>query len=95
MFGDIPALARQFKLHNIESTTSDGSWPDYVRDFCNHIVLQKHCDLTVIEDDQQAASQKTAEVESCVLGIITGFGAKYRDLASALIRRKFARKIHE
>ncbi|XP_031630084.1 uncharacterized protein LOC116345129 [Contarinia nasturtii] len=86
MFGDIPSLAHQYQLHNIELTT----WPDHVRDYCNQLVLDKHCDLTVIEADRNADAQGTSEVEYCKLDLLN----KHKDLATALIKCGYARLIN-
>ncbi|XP_055316660.1 RING finger protein 17 [Sitodiplosis mosellana] len=90
-FGDIPALTRQYQLHNIQPTTSNGLWPDHVRNFCSMLIVERHCDLIVIDDNQSNGAEATQEVESCRLDLLT----KHKDLATALIKNGHAQLIFD
>lgn len=89
MFGDIPILSRQYKLHNIQPTTETGIWPEHVRDFCIALAHDKHCNLVVI--DKRSANGTHDGIEMCRLDLLT----KHKDLASALIARGYATYIDE
>lgn len=91
MFGDIPVLTRQYQLHNIQSTAPDGLWPEPVRNFCNNLIVERHCDLIVVDDERYNGAGATPEMENCRLDLLT----KHKDLATALISRGFAKLIHE
>lgn len=87
MFGDIPILIRHYQLHNIQSSTADGFWPDYVQNFCTDLIVERHCDLIVIDD--QHTNGAIPDVEYCHLNLMS----KHKDLATALISRGYAKLV--
>lgn len=92
-FGDIPILARQYQLYNIQPNTSNGLWPEHVRNYCTNLIIEHHCDLVIIghdDDRSDEAAAVTPDVEYCRLDLLT----KDKDLASALLARDYARLIH-
>lgn len=88
MFGDIPVLTRQYQLPYIQPTTSDGLWPEHVRNFCSDLIVERHCDLVIIDGPNGA--EAASEVENCRLDLLT----RDRDLATALITRGYAKPAH-
>lgn len=89
MFGDIPILSRRYQLHNIQPATETGLWPEHVRNFCIYLVINKHCNLDVI--DKRSANGTNDEPEMCRLDLLT----KHKDLATALIACGYAKCIKE
>lgn len=85
MFGNIPVLARQYQLHNIRPLNADGIWTDHARQFCINLVVEKQCNLLVM-NEPPTESSAAYEIETCKLEIFT----KQKDLASALVMNNLA-----
>lgn len=47
IFADVPTLAIPYRLINIRSKTSDGSWPINVIDFCTEEIVENSCTIRV------------------------------------------------
>lgn len=90
MFGNIPVLARLYQLHNIGPLDANGLWPENARQFCTELVVEKQCNLIVIQAPPTESSS-TFDIETCKLEIFN----KHKDLASALVANNFARWIVE
>lgn len=84
MFGDIPVLSRLYQLDNIRSKSEDGLWPDYVREFCGDLVVERQCN--VIVTDHLYTTKSPDQPTLCKLEIFT----RDRDLATALVTREMA-----
>lgn len=87
MFGDIPVLARLYALDNIKAPNDHEEWPEYVRDFCINTVVDKQCNLIVVEAESDTKSPD--DPEFCILEIFT----KDKDLGNTLVTRGYAERI--
>lgn len=87
MFGNIPVLSRLYQLDNIRSLAANGTWPAEVSTFCSMSVVEKQCNVIVIDD--LAASKSPYDPTICKLEIFT----KDKDLASALVANGLAQWI--
>lgn len=87
MFGNIPVLSRLYQLDNIRPLAANETWPAEVSAFCSMSVVEKQCNVIVIDD--LAASKSPYEPAICKLEIFT----KDKDLASALVANGLAQWI--
>lgn len=84
MFGDVPVLARLYHLHNIRF-----DWSHNVRQFIADTIIEKQCNIEVIECTKCQLIDKKNElpIEECIISIFT----KDKSLGNALILREFAK----
>lgn len=85
MFGEIPVLARPYRLHNVK--TADGlKWSKKMLNFVDETVLERQCNIEVV-----SCSQTPDDQEECNIEIFT----KDKTLQNALLTRNYAIAAHD